>query len=887
MTRAAVVLLLGSLLVIGCGGGPPVSLEDGGTSPLEGACVEDTDCAFGEACVEGFCGMPVSDPDSGRPECTSNAECAEGYECIPSLGACRPIEKIAPDAGEFDAGPPPECVEGERVNCGSSKLGECRLGISTCVRQPDGSLAFGPCEGAIEPLPEACDGQDNDCDGIADDGLPEATCGVGACERTVSTCEGGSDVTCLPGAPGEESCNGVDDDCDGAVDEDIASIQCGVGVCSRTVAACNASAPNTCTPGAPSPEQCNGLDDDCDGVADDDIGQTSCGKGVCRRTVDICKDGALQACTPGPSSAETCNGLDDDCDGFVDEDLGVVTCGVGACGRMVAACENGLQGTCSPGTPTTEVCNGADDNCDGQIDEDLGTTSCGDGLCQNTVAACTNGAPTQCTPLPGSAESCDGVDNDCDGMIDEGCDCIDGQTRGCYTGPAGTQGVGICQGGSQTCAGGQWGTCSGQTLPASESCNGADDDCDGSVDESLGSNTCGVGECARTEPKCVNGALNTCTPGSPSTETCNGLDDDCDGAEDDGLGTQTCGVGACERTVSACFEGQDNVCTPGTSSTEVCNGVDDDCDGTTDEGLGTRTCGQGVCVNTVDACTNGTETQCTPLPNATAETCNGLDDDCDGRVDDDGACNQPPVVTCPGPMTVNANTTVTLSTSATDPNGDALSCAWSVVSRPSTSSGTFTNQSCGSAKYFADVAGTHQVRFTATDPYGASASCVTDITVLPTGDLWVELTWDRKADFDLHLRHPSHSGNIGTANGWNSSPYDCHWKNKTPSWDATGTADDPSLDRDDYTGTGPENIRINVPSTSHSYAVGVHLFSATAGSAITATVKVYCSGQLAATKTRSFNKIEDLWIVGAVQFAANGTCTFTDDGRVVTLKSQL
>lgn len=67
--------------------------------------------------------------------------------------------------------------------------------------------------------------------------------------------------------------------------------------------------------------------------------------------------------------------------------------------------------------------------------------------------------------------------------------CETGDTRPCYTGPFGTEGVGICEAGTERCIGGEWqGNCRYQTKPeAEEICeNGTDDDCDGSVDEMCG-----------------------------------------------------------------------------------------------------------------------------------------------------------------------------------------------------------------------------------------------------------------------------------------------------------------------------------------------------------------------------------------------------------------
>ncbi len=112
-------------------------------------------------------------------------------------------------------------------------------------------------------------------------------------------------------------------------------------------------------------------------------------------------------------------------------------------------------------------------------------------------------------------------------------DCGASTTRVCYSGPAGTEGVGICQAGTQQCQSGAWGPCTTEMTPVFESCNGTDDDCDVAIDNGLGNITCGTGACQQTTTACAGGTLGTCTPGSPSAETCDGIDNDCDGAVDE------------------------------------------------------------------------------------------------------------------------------------------------------------------------------------------------------------------------------------------------------------------------------------------------------------------------------------------------------------------
>ena len=64
------------------------------------------------------------------------------------------------------------------------------------------------------------------------------------------------------------------------------------------------------------------------------------------------------------------------------------------------------------------------------------------------------------------------------------CRCTEGQSQSCYTGPAGTQGVGECRAGTQSCTNYQWGTCQSEVLPQTELCGDLkDNDCDGQTDE--------------------------------------------------------------------------------------------------------------------------------------------------------------------------------------------------------------------------------------------------------------------------------------------------------------------------------------------------------------------------------------------------------------------
>ncbi len=287
-------------------------------------CMTDAECAGG-ACIAidggGYC----------LPTCPFEGQCAAGYDCGPDPTGVHAGAFCVPANGSCTC---TSAQDGQVRTCErTNAAGTCR-GFETCNASAGGWSA---CT-APDAAAEICDGADNDCDQLIDDGVSGSSCqitvaGIGACPG-VQLCTAAG-VTCLGPTPVAETCNYTDDDCDGMIDEPFATLSmvcsAGIGGCERFgVIRCTSDGASTecsAVEGDELPEACNGIDDDCDTRLDEaftTLGQScSVGAGACARQGNLVCDasGAGTRCSvmEGTPGTESCNALDDDCDGTTDE----------------------------------------------------------------------------------------------------------------------------------------------------------------------------------------------------------------------------------------------------------------------------------------------------------------------------------------------------------------------------------------------------------------------------------------------------------------------------------------------------------------------------------------------------------------------------------------
>ena len=211
---------------------------------------------------------------------------------------------------------------------------------------------------------------------------------------------------------------------------------------------------------------------------------------------------------------------------------------------------------------------------------------------------------------------------------------------------------------------------------------------------------------------------------------------------------------------------------------------------------------------------------------------------------------------------------------STATNGPIMSYEWSVV-QPTGSVSTFQPSArIADPTFETNIVGTYIFRLSVKDAFGVKSCSPAQYTVTTTSDdaIHVELLWHTPgdpnesdvsdpfdfssvgSDVDLHFLHPKAQGLYFDAQ------YDCFWRNTNPTWGLPGSpSDDPSLDRDDTDGAGPENLNVDVPEQNVTYQVGVHYYDEWGYGVSKVTVRVYIYGVLRDEWDNVTLRGDDMW----------------------------
>ena len=317
----------------------------------------------------------------------------------------------------------------------------------SCDVVPLAAEVGGDCDdsnAAVYPLAdEDCNGRDEDCDGVADEGLPTLVYYPDADSDGFGDAGHEGTVDCAPPEIGWVATHGDCDDADNAVHPSAT-------------------------------ETCDGVDQDCDGHIDDGLPSATWYEDADGDGYGVAGSKGVYDCAPPdptwvedagdcddedpgvhPDQVDGCDGVDTDCDGEIDDDMPRFWpdadgdgYGDDRLGAEIGSCDSpegyviaGGDGDCDDGDPTAypgadELCDDVDTDCDGDPADPhsldvvafyLDTDGDGFGTPTASLAACPSAPPPGCVAdssdcddgnagiYPGAAEYCDLVDTDCDG----------------------------------------------------------------------------------------------------------------------------------------------------------------------------------------------------------------------------------------------------------------------------------------------------------------------------------------------------------------------------------------------------------------------------------------------------------------------------------------
>jgi hypothetical protein len=271
---------------------------DGKDNDCDGTVDENCPCAY-DGQNTGVCGTAKIDPSSGM--------CAEPADYEQTESTCDSKDNDCDgDIDDADSDLTCSCNAGDTQMCytgpsGTAGTGICQQGSQRC--RMDGSWTM--CAGQKKPKSEGggnnCDGKDNDCDGVVDEGC---TCNYdmkteGVCVNQTRDSNGDCPVP-NDFQSSEATCSdNLDNDCDGTID-------CADSDCSGQ--SCGSGSGATCQNQGCVETSCT------DGVDNDQDGRTDCLDSDC----SVCGSGSTCGADGACKETNCENGTDDDGDGMPD-----------------------------------------------------------------------------------------------------------------------------------------------------------------------------------------------------------------------------------------------------------------------------------------------------------------------------------------------------------------------------------------------------------------------------------------------------------------------------------------------------------------------------------------------------------------------------------------
>jgi len=184
-----------------------------------------------------------------------------------------------------------------------SDIGECQKGIISCIKGEMKSV-----QEEIKPIDEICDGKDNNCNNEIDENIDDVITGtdIGECKKGLTRCVNHEMVVIEEEIkPIDEICDGKDNNCNTLIDDGISDIYTGsdIGECQKGIKRCIESELVTIREEIkPKPETCNNLDDNCNTEIDENLFDNC--SNVCERGETICIEGHWLGCDASAPHSE-------------------------------------------------------------------------------------------------------------------------------------------------------------------------------------------------------------------------------------------------------------------------------------------------------------------------------------------------------------------------------------------------------------------------------------------------------------------------------------------------------------------------------------------------------------------------------------------------------